>query len=256
MLSSGYTPVTDSLCPSCNTPVHQAGRFVEGVGSLTDTRSLPLSRNRPYFQVMTPTSLCPLCSQNVPLPGTCYSDLQTHMETHTRLAQEEQFRVPPRVFHSLQVASPMFWCELCFRDIPVVGKNSAEQQDHITAHEVGQQAPDDREERIRLMLRQDDEMLRNAWNRYGANDQVYADVPYEPSGKAGLSAEEVRQVVEVDFPATAKMTCECVVCREELHAGERVKILPCAHLFHPKCIDQWLTKHAQCPIDRMKLGYQ
>lgn len=231
--------------------MHRVYGFVDYVNEaqdgLYDTRSLPVPRSRPLFPVETPTSRCPICSQSVPLPGTCYSDWHTHLQAHDQ---------PPEPFLSLQAPSPTFWCERCSREIPTAGKNSAEQQDHLTAHEIGQEIPNERDERMRRMIQEDEEMLRNAWNRSGFNEQVYADAPYEPSGKAGLSAEEVRQVVEVNFPETTNMTCECVICKEELHAGERVKILPCAHLFHPTCIDQWLSKHAQCPIDRMQLGYQ
>lgn len=45
--------------------------------------------------------------------------------------------------------------------------------------------------------------------------------------------------------AGADVTCrqeeQCVICRMEFEGGEDVKLLPCKHIFHPACLDQWLV---------------
>lgn len=41
---------------------------------------------------------------------------------------------------------------------------------------------------------------------------------------------------------------QCVICRMEFEVGEDVKVLPCKHLFHPACVDQWLHINKACPI--------
>ncbi|XP_052789448.1 uncharacterized protein LOC128223960 isoform X2 [Mya arenaria] len=43
---------------------------------------------------------------------------------------------------------------------------------------------------------------------------------------------------------------DCLVCMEEFQAGERLKTLPCCHLYHVDCIDEWLRRNAVCPICR------
>jgi len=34
---------------------------------------------------------------------------------------------------------------------------------------------------------------------------------------------------------------QCVICCMEFEVGEDVKVLPCKHIFHPTCLDQWLV---------------
>eukprot|EP00195_Chlamydomonas_chlamydogama_P015016 CAMPEP_0202908006 /NCGR_PEP_ID=MMETSP1392-20130828/44507_1 /ASSEMBLY_ACC=CAM_ASM_000868 /TAXON_ID=225041 /ORGANISM="Chlamydomonas chlamydogama, Strain SAG 11-48b" /LENGTH=956 /DNA_ID=CAMNT_0049597119 /DNA_START=64 /DNA_END=2934 /DNA_ORIENTATION=- len=45
----------------------------------------------------------------------------------------------------------------------------------------------------------------------------------------------------------------CAVCLGDYEAGEMVRKLPCKHLFHQSCIDQWMEGQATCPICRTSL---
>ncbi len=41
----------------------------------------------------------------------------------------------------------------------------------------------------------------------------------------------------------------CSVCTEAFVEGEKLRKLPCDHLFHPSCIDPWLLERAvTCPL--------
>ncbi|KNA04353.1 hypothetical protein SOVF_199770 [Spinacia oleracea] len=47
---------------------------------------------------------------------------------------------------------------------------------------------------------------------------------------------------------------ECAVCLSEFQDPEALRLLPgCSHVFHPRCIDQWLATHVTCPICRLSL---
>ncbi|PKA61532.1 RING-H2 finger protein ATL78 [Apostasia shenzhenica] len=47
---------------------------------------------------------------------------------------------------------------------------------------------------------------------------------------------------------------ECVICLGEIRPGERVRQLPkCRHVFHVRCVDQWLVVRPSCPVCRQCL---
>jgi hypothetical protein len=47
------------------------------------------------------------------------------------------------------------------------------------------------------------------------------------------------------------MNVSCTVCQDEFNEEDMVRILPCEHIYHPDCIDDWLTAHSyKCPCCR------
>jgi hypothetical protein len=43
---------------------------------------------------------------------------------------------------------------------------------------------------------------------------------------------------------------ECIICLEDMLVDDKVKILDCGHMYHYKCIDDWIKKKKElnCPI--------
>ncbi|KAI4307441.1 hypothetical protein L6164_030630 [Bauhinia variegata] len=49
-------------------------------------------------------------------------------------------------------------------------------------------------------------------------------------------------------------TLECAVCLNEFQDDETLRLIPkCNHVFHPDCIDIWLSSHSTCPVCRANL---
>ncbi|CAH1790296.1 unnamed protein product [Owenia fusiformis] len=46
---------------------------------------------------------------------------------------------------------------------------------------------------------------------------------------------------------------KCTICLSELEEDEDVRRLPCMHLFHCECVDQWLMTNQKCPICRVDI---
>jgi len=50
-----------------------------------------------------------------------------------------------------------------------------------------------------------------------------------------------------------KSESDCSVCQDKFSVGEKVKCLPCRHMFHKDCIEPWLKLHNACPVCRKAL---
>ena len=46
---------------------------------------------------------------------------------------------------------------------------------------------------------------------------------------------------------------DCTICLEEFNNDEEIIKLKCNHLFHSKCIDDWIEKNQSCPLCRINL---
>ena len=47
------------------------------------------------------------------------------------------------------------------------------------------------------------------------------------------------------------MNISCTVCQDDFNTEDTVRVLPCEHLYHPDCIDDWLKGHSyKCPCCR------
>jgi hypothetical protein len=97
-------------------------------------------------------------------------------------------------------------------------------------------------EPTRLPLHSVLQMVRQQESRRtaGANDDTIEALPtrkFEASGAEGKTGEETR----------------CQICMEDFEEGDDLRTLPCFHLFHSHCVDQWLKVNSICPICRHKL---
>ena len=46
---------------------------------------------------------------------------------------------------------------------------------------------------------------------------------------------------------------KCIICMDEFKRRERVKLLPCGHIFHNNCIKEWLLKENTCPFCKTEI---
>ncbi|XP_065876610.1 uncharacterized protein [Euphorbia lathyris] len=79
-----------------------------------------------------------------------------------------------------------------------------------------------------------------------------------PATQSSISNLEIVRVA--DFPGDencVETERGCSICLEEFRetstAEVEVKRMPCLHMFHGKCIDQWLNKSHYCPLCRFEM---
>jgi hypothetical protein len=45
----------------------------------------------------------------------------------------------------------------------------------------------------------------------------------------------------------------CPVCHDTINVGVKGMFMPCGHVYHPDCLNQWLEKQNSCPVCRFEL---
>lgn len=82
---------------------------------------------------------------------------------------------------------------------------------------------------------------------YGREQPIYLfhDWPTPASRKAmkGLPMPAVGKTRELG----------CMVCLEDFEVGDKLRMMPCSHSFHQRCIFRWLRISRQCPCCRFPL---
>ena len=83
-----------------------------------------------------------------------------------------------------------------------------------------------------------------------------SDTEAAPSAGAEAQPASKEALVEAIVRArggTSGTTCS--FCLEDYQAADTVRVLPCGHRFHAKCIDSWLQKAAnrECPVCRVDI---
>lgn len=68
----------------------------------------------------------------------------------------------------------------------------------------------------------------------------------------GLAKVEIEQLPSYKFNADSHQgdQTSCVVCMCDFEARQMLRVLPCSHEFHAKCVDKWLKSNRTCPICR------
>lgn len=70
--------------------------------------------------------------------------------------------------------------------------------------------------------------------------------------KGARSAQALAALpVEILTESSALAGDPCAICQDDMTAGEEVRRLPCAHVFHAECIARWLPIKLMCPLDNL-----
>ncbi|XP_046722947.1 RING finger protein 44 isoform X5 [Silurus meridionalis] len=68
----------------------------------------------------------------------------------------------------------------------------------------------------------------------------------------GLTKADIEQLPSYRFNSEKHQSEQtlCVVCFSDFESRQLLRVLPCNHEFHAKCVDKWLKTNRTCPICR------
>jgi hypothetical protein len=80
--------------------------------------------------------------------------------------------------------------------------------------------------------------------------------------RRGLFEETLEQIEQFSWPPPEERMSQhsCMICLSDFQKEDEVRRLPCRHVFHASCVDEWLRRCTDCPIckdnvDRAIRGY-
>lgn len=75
----------------------------------------------------------------------------------------------------------------------------------------------------------------------------------------GLTKPEIEQLPAYRFnkenPHSDMDQTSCVVCMCDFENRQLLRVLPCSHEFHAKCVDKWLKVRIVLPVDMGIFGF-
>lgn len=96
-------------------------------------------------------------------------------------------------------------------------------------------------------------LLLNTDALAGGYEERIIEVQEMLSRRRGLSQTTIDHIEQFRWGDRARAAgddsqSQCMVCLCDFGSDEQVKRLPCGHLFHGSCIDEWLRRCTDCPI--------
>jgi Ring finger domain len=85
-----------------------------------------------------------------------------------------------------------------------------------------------------------------------AQDATYEELLELEDVKVTASAKALKRLHRCTWgapDAAGVRESACLVCQEDWAAGEKLACLPCGHVFHDHCVQQWLREYSnKCPV--------
>jgi len=91
-------------------------------------------------------------------------------------------------------------------------------------------------------------LLLNTEALAGGYEERLMEVQEMLSRRRGLANETIDRVETLRWHDSAESQKQCMICLSDFSEGEEVRKLPCGHVFHVGCIDEWLRRCTDCPI--------
>jgi len=93
-------------------------------------------------------------------------------------------------------------------------------------------------------------LLLNTEALAGGYEERLMEVQEMLNRRRGLSHETIDRVPKFTWEEGGRehTQTQCMVCLSNFATGEEVRQLPCGHVFHATCIDEWLRRCTDCPI--------
>ncbi|KAK3787035.1 hypothetical protein RRG08_037313 [Elysia crispata] len=71
--------------------------------------------------------------------------------------------------------------------------------------------------------------------------------------KAAHQALAMMKTTKYDKEARSSGLDTCAICLDDFLSKQKLRILPCSHTFHTRCVDPWLVRARTCPLCKLNI---
>ena len=96
-------------------------------------------------------------------------------------------------------------------------------------------------------------------NRNDSDNENIEDDGGEPNNISELENKEkdletiLKFLPIYELKEKQKCNNNCIICLSEFEVGDKISTIPCFHVFHTKCIQEWLENNLSCPICKYEI---
>ncbi|XP_061162816.1 RING finger protein 215-like [Saccostrea echinata] len=86
--------------------------------------------------------------------------------------------------------------------------------------------------------------LQDEWGEDNEIESALRDLTFKALSSMKTKKVKKNQVSPHDL---------CAICLELFNKKQKLRVLPCSHEFHTKCVDPWLVKNRTCPLCKFNI---
>jgi hypothetical protein len=214
-------------------------------------------------------------TRDMRIPAPLLADKPLGAQIPRAIQQEEEAKQLPLAQVSAPSTDiPMIKCKFC--KLPVEARSTIHLvfKDHLLCHTMQEQSLEREFKRQYSHLPRDinqsfqrfaDIESRRNLARHADDDSYFSPENYDVSVRQELLKLDGEKYVQGKGLKEGELSLlrdyayegeemECVICKEVIVPENRVKRLPCLHVFHSACIDSWASRVPKCPIDNSHIA--
>ena len=106
------------------------------------------------------------------------------------------------------------------------------------------------EENLNLLKEELEKIKNEASNLRSENLNFSGD-----NFSSGMNQINSNNLIEtkIDISKLKEDDKACSICLEDFENNDKAIFLPCFHVFHSKCINDWLSKKDECPLCKISI---
>lgn len=96
----------------------------------------------------------------------------------------------------------------------------------------------------------DEDIIEEEQSHFHESEFAFSEISQDNDQVITMSKQQLKQLKKKRIGESSSY---CIVCHDKYQRNEVIRVLPCQHFFHYKCLKPWFRKSNACPLCRMDI---